>query len=120
MRHANPSMDAEIKTYLADIKQAAERIIEVTLDKSFEEFEGDWVVRAAVERQFLIIGEATNVIAARDKDVADLLGNYPQIVGFRNILAHRYRDILDRTVWGIIENNLPHLLQQVNILLEQP
>ena len=58
-------MDAEIKTYLADIKQAAERIIEVTLDKSFEDFEGDWVVRAAVERQFLIIGEATNIIAAR-------------------------------------------------------
>ena len=26
MRHANPSTDAEIKTYLADIKQAAERI----------------------------------------------------------------------------------------------
>ena len=41
MRHANPSMDAEIKTYLADVKQAAEHIIEVTLDKSFEEFEGD-------------------------------------------------------------------------------
>ncbi len=58
-------MDAELKTYLADVKQAAERIIEVTLDKSFEEFEGDWVVRAAVERQFIIIGEATNVIAAK-------------------------------------------------------
>ena len=110
-------MDAEIKTYLADIKQAAERIIEVTLDKSFEDFEGDWVVRAAVERQFLIIGEATNVIAAKDQTVAALLGDYPQIVGFRNILAHRYRDILDRTVWGIIENNLPTLLNEVNTLL---
>ncbi len=110
-------MDAEIKTYLADIKQAAERIIEVTLDKSFEDFEGDWVVRAAVERQFLIIGEATNVIAAKDQTVATLLGDYPQIVGFRNILAHRYRDILDRTVWGIIENNLPTLLNEVNTLL---
>ncbi len=113
-------MDAELKTYLADVKQAAERIIEVTLDKSFEEFEGDWVVRAAVERQFIIIGEATNVIASRDETIADLLGDYPQIVGFRNILAHQYRDVLDRTVWGIIENNLPNLLHEVTNLLEQP
>ena len=36
-------MDTEIKTLLADIKQSAERIIEVTLDKSFEQFEGDWM-----------------------------------------------------------------------------
>ena len=113
-------MDAEIKTYLADVKQAAERIIEVTLDKSFEEFEGDWVIRAAVERQFLIIGEATNVIASSDETVAELLGDYPQIVGFRNILAHQYRDVVDRTVWGIIENNLPNLLHEVTNLLEQP
>ncbi len=101
-----------------DIQEAAERVIEVTLDKSFEDFEGDWVVRAAVERQFLIIGEATNVIASRDETVAALLGYYPQIVGFRNILAHRYRDVLDRTVWGIIENNLPTLLSEVAALLE--
>ena len=111
-------METEIKSYLADIRQAAQRIIEVTLNKPFEEFEGDWVVRAAVERQFLIIGEATNVIAAKDEAIAALLGNYPQIIGFRNILAHRYRDILDRTVWGIIENNLPDLLRQVDTLLE--
>ena len=58
MRRANPSMDTEINTYLADIKLSAERIIEVTLDKSFEQFEGDWVTRAAVGCQFLIIGEA--------------------------------------------------------------
>ena len=43
MRRAKPSTDTEIKTLLADIKQSAERIIEVTLDKSFEQFEGDWV-----------------------------------------------------------------------------
>ena len=67
-------METEIKSYLADIRQAAQRIIEVTLNKPFEEFEGDWVVRAAVERQFLIIGEATNVIAAKDEAIAALLG----------------------------------------------
>ncbi len=43
MRRAKPSTDTEIKTLLADIEQSAERIIEVTLDKSFEQFEGDWV-----------------------------------------------------------------------------
>ncbi len=112
-------MDSEVKTRLSDIQLAAERIIEITLDKSFEEFEGDWVVRAAVERQFMIIGEATNVIAAKDQTISSLLGNYPQIIGFRNILAHQYRDVLDRTVWGIIENNLPTLLNEVNTLLEQ-
>ena len=70
-------MDSEVKTRLSDIQLAAERIIEITLDKSFEEFEGDWVVRAAVERQFLIIGEATNVIAAKDQTISSLLGQLP-------------------------------------------
>ena len=78
------------------------------------------MVRAAVERQFITIGEATNVIAAKDETIAELLGNYPQIIGFRNILAHRYRDVLDRTVWGIVENNLPTLLAEVTNLLDQP
>ena len=113
-------MDPEVKTRLSDIQQAAQRIIAVTLDKSLEEFEGDWVVRAAVERQFMIIGEATNVIATKDQTISELLSNYPQIIGFRNILAHQYQDVLDRTVWGIIENNLPTLLNEVNNLLAQP
>ena len=82
-------MESEIKSYLADIRQAAQRIIEVTLNAVRRI--RNWVVRAAVERQFLIIGEATNVIAAKDEAIAALLGIVSQIIGFRNILAHRYR-----------------------------
>ena len=49
-------MRLESKKYLFDIKQAAGLLADFTRGKSFTDFQGDPMLRSAVERQFEIIG----------------------------------------------------------------
>jgi uncharacterized protein with HEPN domain len=51
-------MRLESKKFLFDIKQAAGKIADFVQHKDFQDYEQDPMLRAAVERQFEIIGEA--------------------------------------------------------------
>lgn len=76
------------------------------------------MLRAAVERQFEIIGEALRRLLTEDPSTATRISEHARIIAFRNILAHGYADIDDRIVWGIVESNLPSLLAEVESLLK--
>lgn len=70
-------------------------------------------MRAAVERYFITIGEALYRIVNNDPDAASRIEDFPHIIGFRNRIVHGY-DVIDNTiVWGIIEQELPRLHDQV-------
>ncbi len=51
-------MEHDPKAYLSDIKQACDEIKDFTQGMSFEEYSLNSMVKAAVERKFLVIGEA--------------------------------------------------------------
>ena len=51
-------MEVEVKKYLYDIQQAVQRVTKFTAGKTFDDYEQDAMLRAAVERQFEIVGEA--------------------------------------------------------------
>ena len=51
-------MDHDPKAYLFDIKQACDEIKEFTREMNFEVYSGNSMLKAAVERKFLVIGEA--------------------------------------------------------------
>jgi uncharacterized protein with HEPN domain len=59
-------MRLEAKKYLYDIQQAADLLAEFTGGKSFADYEADAMLRAAVERQFEIVGEALAQLARLD------------------------------------------------------
>ena len=48
------------RAYLWDVQAAVDLILEFTRGRSLNEYLGDAMLRAAVERQFEIIGEAVN------------------------------------------------------------
>jgi uncharacterized protein with HEPN domain len=74
-------------------------------------------VRQAVERNFEIIGEAVKRLAQIDPSCAESIGQYPQIIAFRNILIHGY-DLVDHAlVWSTVQTQLPTLLRDVQTLL---
>ena len=76
-------------------------------------------LRQAIERNFEIIGEAVKRLAQYDPEVAASIGDYPQIIAFRNVLIHGY-DLVDHSlVWSVVENQLPVLLRDVEALLGQ-
>ena len=81
-------MRLEAKKYLFDIQRAAALIAEFTLGLSFGEYQSRPTVRAAMEREFEIIGEALTQLIRVDTAVADRFSDRRRIVAFRNILVH--------------------------------
>ena len=112
-------MRLEVKKYLYDIQQAAARIAEFTADKRLEDYQGSALVGAAVERQFEIIGEALAQLARLDTRLVARISEHRRIVAFRNILIHGYADVDDRLVWDVVQNKLPVLRREVELLLSE-
>ena len=77
------------------------------------------MLRAAVERQFEIIGEALACLRKVDPELCRCVTDAGRIIAFRNILIHGYADVDDRLVWNIIETKLPTLIRDVNGLISK-
>ena len=97
---------------LWDIKEAAQDILDFVEGMSSRDFETSKVVRYAVERQILVIGEAANKISDSFKE------NNPQIpwsaiIGQRNIIAHEYGEILVDRIWLLTQKHIPELIKQI-------
>lgn len=97
-------------TLLWDARRAAERIARFTAGRSFDDYLNDDMLRAAVERQFEIIGEAFTGLERVDAAVAAQVPDLRQIIGFRNVLIHGYATVNDRTVWDVVTDELPGLV----------
>lgn len=102
-------MKPEARKHLWDARQAAERIARFTAGKTFADYLADEMLRAAVERQFEIIGEALAACRRVDPAIAAEIPDLARIVAFRNILIHGYAAVDDKLVWGIVESGLPKL-----------
>ncbi|MCX7279821.1 MAG: DUF86 domain-containing protein [Burkholderiales bacterium] len=77
------------------------------------------MAQAGVERKFEIIGEALNQLAKLDAAMAAHIPDLPQIVAFRNQLMHGYATVNVGTVWNIVQDALPALLDAVQALLDE-
>ena len=63
-------MRLESRKYLDDMRRAAALLSEFTTTKTLADYEADAMLRAAVERQFAIIGEAMTQLARIDATTA--------------------------------------------------
>jgi uncharacterized protein with HEPN domain len=107
------------KKLLADTEGAAARITGFVEGKGFEEYAGDGLLQSAVERQFLIIGEAMRQLLRLDPDVAGRITHARRAIGFRDRLVHGHDLVDDEVVWDVIETHLPTLRRQVRVLLAE-
>lgn len=109
-------MRLEAKKYIHDIGQAIARIDAFTGGKNFQNYAEDAMLRAAVERQFEIIGEALSKLATFDTVIVERISEYRRIIAFRNILIHGYTEVDDRLVWDVVESKLPTLRDEIHRL----
>jgi uncharacterized protein with HEPN domain len=109
-------MQPKDKAYIWDIQQAANDIIEFTSNISFSEFEKDKKIRFAVERQLLVIGEASHHLTDEMKNTHTKIP-WKRMIGLRNILAHEYGEILIERIWYIAKNNIPELIANIKSLV---
>lgn len=109
-------MQHDIQMYLHDILNSIESIYDyLGHDSSFDKYESNKILRRAIEREFEIIGEATNRILKIFPDIK--IPNSRRIVDLRNLIIHGYDSIDNIIIWAIIENDLPELKNQVSTLL---
>jgi uncharacterized protein with HEPN domain len=113
-------MQLEAKKYLFDVQSALARIVEFTAGRRFADYHSNAMLRAAVERQFEIIGEALAQLGRLDEKVFSGISESRRIVAFRNLLIHGYADVDDRIVWDVIEFKVPVLQHEVEALLRNP
>lgn len=75
------------------------------------------MLRAAVEREFEIVGEALKQLADRDADAAKRIPEMRRIVSFRNILVHGYADVDHEVVWEALTTRVAPLREVIRSLL---
>ena len=87
--------------------------------KTIDDYDNDLVIRSAVERQFMIIGEAMAQALQHFPDIEPKFSNAREIISFRNQIVHAYAGLKSSIVWGVIEDDLPHLITEAQALLDE-
>lgn len=110
-------MKDEVLKHLYDIREAALAIKAFVAERNFDDYAEDELLRSGIERKSEIIGQALNRLRKADPSLMGKIRDHRDIVSFRNILIHGYDSIDDRIAWGIIEEDLGRLLEDITALL---
>jgi uncharacterized protein with HEPN domain len=100
--------------YLLDILSVIQEIetVKTKTNNNFNSFQSDIILQRAVERDLEIIGEAIRKIVEIDPSVT--ITSAKNIIGLRNIISHAYDSIEPEMIWGIMQNNIPVLADEIN------
>lgn len=104
---------------LWDMLKAATEIDQFVEGVKYTDFKSNKMLRYAVERQVLVIGEAAKRVSVAFKN------SHPQIpwtaiVGQRNILAHEYGEVLIERIWRVSTVFVPELIKLLTPLIPKP
>ena len=113
-------LDDEVASRLKDIAECCTAIAEYVQDTDFERFAAVRMMRAAVERELITIGEAVGAILRIDATVESYVSDPRGIVDLRNLLVHGYRRLDPRTIWTLAQTEVPVLLDEVRRLQSRP
>ena len=111
-------MPREVRAYLSDIIAACDAIASDIANVDLEFYLANREKRSAVEREFIIIGEAVNVLSDIAPELFARIDQARRIVDFRNQLTHAYAVVNDKLVWGYATKDAPALRVQRAALLE--
>ena len=105
--------------FLWDMMSAAAEIQEFTHDVLFHEFADSKVLRYAVERQLIMLGEAAKRISEKTKN------QFPEIpwsgiIGQRNVIAHEYGEVLTERIWFVAKEKIPDLIRLLEPIVPRP
>jgi uncharacterized protein with HEPN domain len=109
-------MQLEVRKYLYDVANACEAIRQFTMDKTLRDYQNNLLLRSAVERQLMIIGEALNQAVHLQPELSEQISEVREIVNLRNVIVHGYAVVENETIWGIVTEEVPALAKQVNKL----
>ncbi len=105
--------------YLADVIEACAAIEDLLRSVSYTDYLKTRAVRSAVEREFIIIGEAVKSLGRVAPELFAAIPESRRIIGFRNVLTHDYAGVDDESVFGSARKDIPELKRICIALLEK-
>jgi uncharacterized protein with HEPN domain len=112
-------MQHEPEGFLYEVLEAAKNIESFLDGVTLETFLGSDLIRSAVERKFILIGEALSKLEKMELTVVSRLDDIRNIIGFRHQLVHVYRFVEPKRVYSIAQLDLPNLKVAVEELLRK-
>jgi uncharacterized protein with HEPN domain len=112
-------MQRDPRKFLSDMLDRAQFVSQLLAERSVTELKTDRVLRSAVERELMVLGEALYQLHRVAPETAERVKRWDDIIGFRHILVHGY-EILDLDIiWDAVKNDLPPLIEQLESLLPE-
>ena len=101
---------------IVDIVLAADEIADYIRGKSYQDYLDTSLLRAGVERQVYIIGEASRQLTEPFK-LKHASIPWTRIIGARNVLAHEYGKVKHEILWEIATVHVPSLAAYLRPLM---
>ena len=113
-----PSASRDPRIVLAEIEEAAAKILAFTHGLTRDEAFADAMRLDAVLHNLHVLGEA---VKSLPEDIRSRRADIPwrEIAGMRDVIAHAYFALDLGIVWDAIERDLPDLLAAVRNLLQR-
>jgi len=105
----------EWRFYIADMIGFTEKVIAYTDGMDEARFVTSGLNYDATLHNLILLGEAATHVPDHVRDFADYIA-WRQVVGTRNRLIHGYLGIKNEIIWDIIQNEIPQLLEQLQVL----
>jgi uncharacterized protein with HEPN domain len=100
-----------------NILEMINKILDFTKDcKTVDEFKADIKSFDATIMNFIVIGEMTSKLREDFKEKHPEI-KWHEMYGFRNIMAHDYFGIDELIVWDSIQDDIPELKIQIEMIL---
>jgi uncharacterized protein with HEPN domain len=114
-------MDSYVSDLLSDIVRSIDEIHEFSNGLAVEDFKlylSNKMMRRAIERDLIIIGEAMHDIVKVDHTRVMRIKNSRRVVELRNDVVHSYDDLANEKIWQFIWTELPYLRKEVSHILD--
>jgi uncharacterized protein with HEPN domain len=109
----------DVQAYVEDIQNSIREVEMSVAGLDLETYRSVRQIRSAVEREFMIIGGALRQLLQQRPELESRVTAAPEIIAFRNHLAHGYFQVADATVWDIIKGHLPELKNEINAIARE-
>jgi uncharacterized protein with HEPN domain len=114
-------MDSYVRDLLSDIVRSIDEINEFSAGLTIEDFKqylSNKMMRRAIERDLIIIGEAMHDIVKVDHTRVMRIKNSRRVIELRNDVVHSYDDLANEKIWQFIWTELPYLRKEVAHILD--
>jgi uncharacterized protein with HEPN domain len=103
---------------ILDIYAAAQKVIQTAMGMTRPQLKANEIYQNAILYQIIIMGEATKRLSSEYREKYPKIP-WKRIAGMRDILTHQYDRINFDTVWDVVYQEIPELIEMITPLIPQ-